>query len=353
MPPVLVADSFMDDERKVSYYDVVLPLYKLAQGRSPELIGTCFPIGIGIYLTAAHNFDIFGQVKHHYGRRGGEMTQLTREELLERQREMEKDRFLEGADVNLAPLVLDQAAIRRGELKALGFSLPPFVSVAYDFDLAVIFSPNDLRRNAEGQASPIPVLTIQETPVIGQKIEVAGFPGANHRIDVTDEGGQRTTAIGLTMIVNEGEIVELHPVMRDAGIAFYPCIQTTVNILPGHSGGPAFCKETLNVVGINSTGGFTDYGMISWIGKALDADRRIPATHFRLGQIGSLGCQLGLLITSPSRLRCLRSLVFPNLACLASAFDARKPTDPLVATPGEPYPGAPTPAGLGRAPTTW
>jgi len=80
---------------------------------------------------------------------------------------------------------------------------------------------------------------------------------------------------------------------------------------------------------------------------------KIPATHFRLGQIGSLGCQLGLLITSPSRLRCLRSLVFPNLACLASAFDARKPTDPLVATPGEPYPGAPTPAGLGRAPTTW
>src|SRR5271157_1894552 len=47
---------------------------------------------------------------------------------------------------------------------------------------------------------------------------------------------------------------------------------------------------------------------------------KIPATHFRLGQIGSLGCQLGLLITSPSRLRCLRSLVFPNLACLASAF---------------------------------
>ena len=47
---------------------------------------------------------------------------------------------------------------------------------------------------------------------------------------------------------------------------------------------------------------------------------KIPATHFRLGQIGSLGCQLGLLITSLSRLRCLRSLVFPNLACLASAF---------------------------------
>jgi hypothetical protein len=55
--------------------------------------------------------------------------------------------------------------------------------------------------------------------------------------------------------VNEGEITELHPIMRDLGHGFFPCLQTSADIRPGHSGGPALCRETLSVVGIKSIGG--------------------------------------------------------------------------------------------------
>ena len=153
--------------------------------------------------------------------------------------------------------------------------MPVFVTVAYDFDLALLFVENDVRRNPEGQPTPIACLSIQETPTVGQKVVVAGFPGSSNRVDVDEETG-KVKAVGLAMVVNEGEIVEMYPVMRDTGIAFYPCIQTDIDIEPGHSGGPAFCKETLSVVGINSTGGVAGYGMLSWVGKALDAEMTIP-----------------------------------------------------------------------------
>ena len=175
MPAIAIQNSFVDDERTISYYDFVHPLYKIHDAGPPELIGTCFPIGIGIYLTAAHNFDLFGAVRNQFKNQSGEKAAPTEEEMPERKRIMEETRFLEGTSVNLAPLILDQAAIRQGQLKNLGFSLPVFVSVAYDFDLAVLFVENDVRRNPEGQPKPIACLSIQETPTVGQKVVVAGF----------------------------------------------------------------------------------------------------------------------------------------------------------------------------------
>src|SRR5438874_674792 len=76
MPPISVANSFMGDRDKTSYYDVVFPLYHLSTGRPPQLIGSCFSIGIGIYMTAAHNFDAFKQVRERYGRPPGERKRL-------------------------------------------------------------------------------------------------------------------------------------------------------------------------------------------------------------------------------------------------------------------------------------
>jgi hypothetical protein len=288
MAAILATNSFMGNPERTSYYDVVFPLYDLSTSPPPRLIGTCFAIGVGIYLTAAHNFDVFAQVRAKYRRNDGDRTPLTAKEMLARKRDMDNHRFLEGTNVNLAPLIFDQPALRQGDLRSNGFTLPSFVTVAYDFDVAVLFAPNDRRRNPSGQPMPIAALSIQETPTIGQHIEVAGFPGAHQRIETTGEGVDRLTSIGLSMIVNEGEITKLHDIMRDSGLAWFPCMETTVDILPGHSGGPALCKETLSVVGINSTGGFPGYGVVSWIGKALDvemviaqgliiADKEVPA----------------------------------------------------------------------------
>ena len=54
MPSIRVKDSFIDEERTVSFFDLVLPLYRMADNGMPiKLEGTCFPIGRGIYLGSA------------------------------------------------------------------------------------------------------------------------------------------------------------------------------------------------------------------------------------------------------------------------------------------------------------
>lgn len=276
MPAIKVEDSYIDAERMLSYYDLVLPFYKMnADGSPKNLVGTCFPIGRGIYLTAAHNFDAFLAARNRYKRRSAEKTPPTLEEMAHRLQWMKEDRFLEGVDVNTGALVLDQAALRRGKLEPLGFSLVTSIMMALDFDLAVLIVADDKRRNADGQEAPISCFSLIETPHIGQAISVAGFPGECNELAINESGEKPQFSIGLSLVVNEGIVSELHPIMRDLGHAFFPCLQTTADILPGHSGGPAFCRETLSVVGISSIGGIAG-SMISWVGKALDAELVTP-----------------------------------------------------------------------------
>jgi hypothetical protein len=175
MPPISVADSFIDDERTASYYDLVIPFCKMeADGNPCYLVGTCFPIGIGIYLTAAHCFAGFEEARGRYKRLTAEKMAPTLEEKAERLHWMKEERFLEGADVNCGALILDQAAIRQGQLKPLGFSLFTAVVMSLDFDLAVLFVKHDKRRNPAGEVSPIPCFSLIEKPHLGQKIAVAG-----------------------------------------------------------------------------------------------------------------------------------------------------------------------------------
>ncbi|WP_373650313.1 trypsin-like peptidase domain-containing protein [Schlesneria sp. DSM 10557] len=276
MPHVLVADSFLDEERKVSYYDVVLPFFKMAADGTPiEHVGTCFPIGIGIYLTAAHNFEGFQKTRGRYKRQSPEKTAPTMEEMVERLEWMKEDKFLEGADVNCGAIIFDPAAIREGQLKPLGISYVTSVLMTLDFDLAVLLVRDDARRNLDGERTPIPCLSLIENPHIGQKIAVAGYPGAKNKFKLTEVDGKPKVNFGVSLVVNEGEITDLYPIMRDVGPAFFPCLQTDIDIAPGQSGGPAFCKETLSVVGINSIGGIGG-GLVSWAGKAFDAELLTP-----------------------------------------------------------------------------
>jgi hypothetical protein len=188
---------------------------------------------------------------------------------------MKEERFLDGADVNCGALILDQAAIRQGQLKPLGFSLVTSVIMTLDFDLAVLLVKDDKRRNPTGQPCPIACFSLIEKPYVGQKVAVAGFPGAANNFEVSEAGVEPRFSIKLSMVVNEGEITDLHPVMRDVGHGFFPCLQTDIDIAPGHSGGPAICKETLSVAGINSIGGIAG-GLVSWAGKAFDAELVTP-----------------------------------------------------------------------------
>lgn len=97
MPAVRVKDSFIDADRTVSYHDLVLPFYKMAADGTPtELVGTCFPVGRGVYLTAAHNFDGFQEARQRYQWQSPEKTTPTLEEMAQRLQWMKEDHFLEG-----------------------------------------------------------------------------------------------------------------------------------------------------------------------------------------------------------------------------------------------------------------
>lgn len=172
-------------------------------------------------------------------------------------------------------MILDQAALRQGKLEPLGFSRVTSVIMALDFDLAVLFIEDDKRRNPDGKKGPIACFSLIETPHVGQEVAVAGFPGESNKLGITEDGGEPKSSFGLSLAVNEGEVTELYPVMRDSGHAFFPCLKTSADIRPSHSGGPAFCRETLSIVGINSIGGIAA-SMISWVGKALDAELVTP-----------------------------------------------------------------------------
>jgi len=48
MKQFTLAESFLADDRELSFFDVVLPLFKMTdRGVLEALLGSCFPIGIG------------------------------------------------------------------------------------------------------------------------------------------------------------------------------------------------------------------------------------------------------------------------------------------------------------------
>lgn len=279
MRQVTAADSFLDDAHELSLFDVVLPLLKLDErGKPTGHLGSCFPIGIGLYATAAHVFEPFMEARRRYKPPDPRAEPLSHQEKLDRQRDMIAEEAFEGVDVNCGALVLDQAATREGEYRSLGFSLVRHVVSFLDDDLALLFLHDDKRRNSCNQRQPISVLPIVENPMEGDEIIVAGFPGRTNRFDIGVVDGKLQGRVGLGLVASEGTISRLHPVKRDEGQCFYPCIETTASMLNGHSGGPAISKASSGVAGVNSAGGqhMPGYSVLSWTGKALDWDFELP-----------------------------------------------------------------------------
>lgn len=278
MKQVTFAESFLGDDRELSLFDVVLPLFKLTDRGVPEaLLGSCFPIGIGVYATAAHIFEPFMQARHRYKPLDPRREPPTLQEKLARQQDMKAERLFEGINVNCGALVLDQAAIREGRYNLLGFSLVRHVVIFLDDDLALLFLHEDKRRNAKGEVAPIACLPLVETPKVGDGITVTGFPGKNNRMKVEVVDGKIQGDFWLGLVASDGEITNMHEVKRDEGHCFYPCIETSASMLPGHSGGPAISKESWGVSGVNSASiGGEGYSVISWSGKALDWEFELP-----------------------------------------------------------------------------
>ena len=84
-------ESFLDDEKELSLFDVVFPLFEMDINTKPlKLLGSCFPIGKGIYATAAHVFKIFTDVRNEYKPLDPQDRVMSLEEMLDRQEGLNK-----------------------------------------------------------------------------------------------------------------------------------------------------------------------------------------------------------------------------------------------------------------------
>ena len=278
MRQVKLQDSFLDERRELSLYDVVFPLLSMTESGVPEfLLGSCFPLGRGLYATAAHVFEPFMIARRRYTRLQSCDTPLTDDEKSERARDIATARPFDDIDVNCGALILDQAAIRNGEFRLVGFSLVKHIEMFLDDDLALLFLHDDKRRNKHGDIAPIGCLPITESPSVGEKVTVTGFPARNHRIKIEQKDRLVDFSAWLGLVESSGEICKLNTVKRDNAVCFFPCIETTARMAAGHSGGPAISIDTGGVIGVNSTGlESTAYSVVSWIGKALDHEFTLP-----------------------------------------------------------------------------
>ncbi len=276
--------SYLDSSKELSFFDVVHPLFKLDTfGVPTSLLGSCFPIGIGIYVTAAHVFEPFEEAWREYKPYFPRYEPLSMTEKFDRLKDMQqRNDLFQNADANCGALILDQAAIRAGVLKHVGMSLARHVIVFFDHDLALIFLHEDKRRNIMGNRSPIACLPIVENPKVGEQFILAGFPGKNNKLKIDVSNNTIGGSIGLGLVTSTGQITSLFPVKRDDSKCFFPCFSTTARMLSQHSGGPAISVDSWGVLGVNSTGfdgedGTTiDYSVVSWIGKALEAKFDLP-----------------------------------------------------------------------------
>ncbi|MEZ6048747.1 MAG: CPXCG motif-containing cysteine-rich protein [Planctomycetaceae bacterium] len=278
MKQLKVEESFLDDYQELSLFDVISPLFKMDEHGVPEqLLGSCFAIGVGIYATAAHIFDPFTEARRLYKPLDPRDGPPPLEDKLNRQADMKANRLFEGVDVNCGALVFEHSGIREGKLSPKGFSLVRHVVIFLDEDIALLFLHEDERGSTTNDQRPIAILPLIEHPQVGEVLTVAGYPGSNNRIqfDVIEQKIEGAAWIGL--VASEGEITRLNEFKRDEGQCFYPCIETTASMKPGHSGGPAISKDSWGVVGVNSSSlGNHGYSVVSWIGKAIDLDFELP-----------------------------------------------------------------------------
>lgn len=274
--------SFLPGTENVSVYDLVFPVLHIAADGTPKaLIGSCFAIAsCGLYLTAAHLFKPFQEAYRQFKLPGG--------------REM--------------PVAYKEDELRCGipaykDKKWVGLSRVDALTICYEHDLALMFVVNDYR----GRRGPF--LPIIENPCVGMPVKIVGFPGFSNTLAFpTGEEEQADFTLDLALVESDGNIAALHPDKREAPLGWFPCIETSAPMRSGHSGGPALCRQTLGVVGVNShSPSWEDSSKISWLGKALDvvfdfhdvvfqneAGRSVPLQNTTLRKLAQQGIiQLG------------------------------------------------------------
>lgn len=228
-----------------SAYEVVYMLVSVdIHGVVQSLLGTCFPIAAsGVFLTAAHNFYLFEEYKH----------------------EFEKDPIFRRKN-----LEINQSKMRVAVLKMPDVSTNPFHPIKELVEQVIIFTTDDvaviLVQNLKFEVGKC--FPIQESVSLGQKVFAIGY--GNNGTEISFLPNTPKKRIDAVLSKSHGSVLNLYPNGRDKTLAWYPCFESSCEILSGQSGGPVIDESTCSVVGINSRSMFGSSSLISWLGKVLD-----------------------------------------------------------------------------------
>jgi hypothetical protein len=260
LTPIPLSQSYFPAKPAVSAYDLAFPVVRL----TPDvlvvgLLGTCFPVANGLYVTAAHLFEPFSTINRELRRQQGGSGQIR----------VTLDELVDAESMKCGILTFD----RKGKG---GVTLVDALTMCLSHDMALLFAANDLRGRSR------PLLPIVELPGVGDEIVLLGYPATSNDIQTDPEDPAQVVA-HLILLEGRGRITASHPEGRDKVLATYPCLETSASMSSGQSGGPVLDCKRVAVIGVNSRshGEEADYSVVSWLGKALDVPFGFDGVEFR------------------------------------------------------------------------
>ncbi|KTB77033.1 hypothetical protein AO070_19650 [Pseudomonas syringae pv. syringae PD2766] len=216
-PEIFWTEHNLGDTR----FPALFPLAALSGPNGPKLVGTAFVISAhesyAIALSVAHNFD--GLKKAQQPARSRHPSALL-------------DLFGDAEEISLEP----------GQVSAIYIDGPD-VSVA-NVDWVFVDKKRDLavfKISTHNGSSPFrSAFSLREfTPMTGDEIMVMGYDMTLEEVDT--EGQNLSLSVGLRIVCRTGKVSAYHP---DGHIFVRgPCIETTVPVFGGMSGGPVFIKD--------------------------------------------------------------------------------------------------------------
>lgn len=199
----------------------VISIVAWGKGRSPALIGSAFVIGAfgetAIALTAAHNFKGIRDIQRP-------RPQHHRSALPE---------FLG----NMEEIDLDRTLVRAICIDRKGVEIAPILWAAWDNKADIGFFALESQEN--GKTFFESAFRLNDKPLtVGEEVCVLGHADMAIREQAREAGGRESFTMERRLLLRRGRVTALYP---DGHLLCRgPCIETSIPVFAGMSGGPAF-----------------------------------------------------------------------------------------------------------------
>ncbi|MBT4792213.1 MAG: trypsin-like peptidase domain-containing protein [Halobacteriovoraceae bacterium] len=223
---LLIGEDRISAETICNYHNVIFPVFNVGQnGNLTNLIGTCFRIADGFFITAAHIFSYFIDINNE-------------KKKLPIHRDKQKTyEFKKMAVGILEPVVTTSGVVTERK------HLVEYVIMPQNYDIAFLFSFNSIQENQNSQGvCRIPILNSVKS---GERVQAIGYSNKYSSFNFLEK------EIDLCLHQVEGRVIDY----KESGFQMnpYPCYASCMNILPGHSGAPVLNSDLRFVIGVSSS----------------------------------------------------------------------------------------------------